>query len=59
MITVGSAFRSVEIDTIVQSVVSATGIMPDIVFRDDLEDNKFVVFLPVRISPSSPRASRS
>lgn len=59
VITVGSAFRSVEIDTIVQSVVSAAGIMPDIVFRDDLEDNKFVVFLPVRISPSSPRASRS
>lgn len=59
VITVGSGFRSVEIDTIVYSVVSKTGIMPDIVFRDDLEDNKFVVFLPVRITPSSPTASRS
>lgn len=59
VITVGSGFRSVEIDAIVDSVVSKTGIMPDIVFRDDLEDNKYVVFLPVRISPSSPTASRS
>lgn len=48
VISLGSGFRTAQIDAIFDKVVSETGILPDVVLRDDLEDNKVLVFLPVR-----------
>ena len=52
-----SGFGTAQLEQIFHTVVSNTGIIPDIVKRDDREDTKVLVFLPVRLT--SPRASRS
>ncbi len=57
IVTVSSGFGTAQIEQIFHTVVSNTGIIPDIVKRDDREDTKVLVFLPVRLT--SPRASRS
>ena len=57
IVTVSSGFGTAQIEQIFHTVVSNTGIIPDIVKRDDREDTKVLVFLPVRLI--SPRASRS
>ncbi|MDO5862162.1 MAG: hypothetical protein Q4Q58_05165 [Thermoplasmata archaeon] len=59
IVTVSAAFGPAQLEQIFETVVESTGIMPDIVKRDDREDTKVLVFLPVRLGPSSPRASRS
>ncbi|MDO5852773.1 MAG: hypothetical protein Q4Q62_01670 [Thermoplasmata archaeon] len=58
-VTVSSAFGRAQLEEVFEAVVSRTGIIPEIVKRDDREDTRVLVFLPVRLSPSSPRASRS
>ncbi len=58
IVSVGSGFGQADVEQVLQSIVSKTGITPDVVPRDDLEDNKMLVFLPVALG-SSPRASRS
>ncbi len=58
IVSVGSGLDGADKEQVFQSIVSKTGIMPDIVPRDDLEDNKMLLFLPV-VLDSSPRASRS
>ena len=57
IVTVSSGFGTAQLEQIFHTVVSNTGIIPDIVKRDDREDTKVLVFLPVRLT--SPRASRS
>lgn len=59
VVTVSSGFGKAQTEQIFHTVVSNTGIIPDIVKREDREDTKVVVFLPARITPSSPRVSRS
>ena len=56
-LSVSSGFGTAQLEQIFHTVVSNTGIIPDIVKRDDREDTKVLVFLPVRLT--SPRASRS
>lgn len=58
IVTVSSGFGTAQTEQIYNAVVSNTGIIPDIVKRDDREDTKVLVFLPVRLAPS-PTASRS
>lgn len=58
IVTVSSGFGTAQLEQIFNAVVSNTGIIPEIVKRDDREDTKVLVFLPVRLAPS-PRASRS
>lgn len=48
VITVSSGFGAAEIESIYNTVVAMSGIIPDIVKRDDREDTKVMVFLPVR-----------
>ena len=57
IVTVSSGFGTAQLEQIFNTVVSNTGIIPEIVKRDDKEDTKVLVFLPVRLAPS-PRASR-
>ncbi len=58
IVSVGSGLDGADKEQVFQSIVSKTGIMPDIVPRDDLEDSRMLLFLPVTLD-SSPRASRS
>ncbi len=58
IVSVGSGLDGADKEQVFQSIVSKTGIMPDIVPRDDLEDSRMILFLPVTLD-SSPRASRS
>ncbi len=59
IIFVSSAFGPAQMESIFETVVSNTGITPDIIKRDDREDTRVAVFLPVDLSPVSPRVSRS
>lgn len=58
IVTVSAGFGTAQLEQAFHSVVSNTGISPDIVKRDDMEDTKVLVFLPVRLGPA-PRASRA
>lgn len=49
IVTVSSTFESALFDGIEDDVVSRTGIMPELINRDDSDDTKILVFLPVRI----------
>ena len=44
---VSSGFGTAQTESIYYTIVSMTGIVPDIVKRDDREDTKVLVFLPV------------
>lgn len=48
VVLVSSGFGTAQIESIFATVVSMTGIVPDIVKRDDLEDTKVLTFLPVQ-----------
>jgi hypothetical protein len=47
VVAVSSATGSVESDAIYDKVADMTGVMPDIVRRNDKEDTKMVVFFSV------------
>lgn len=48
VVLVSSGFGTAEIESIYNTVVSRTGVVPEIVRRDDREDTKVLVFLPVQ-----------
>lgn len=48
VVLVSSGFGTSQIESIFYTVVSRTGIVPDIVKREDREDTKVLVFLPVQ-----------
>jgi len=45
---VSSNFGTAELESIMSTVAEKTGIIPDIVRRDDAEDTKVLTFLPVQ-----------
>lgn len=47
IVLVSSGFGTAQTESIYYTIVSMTGIVPDIVKRDDREDTKVLVFLPV------------
>ena len=49
VVMVSSGFGTAQIESIYSAVVDMTGIIPDIVKRDDREDTKVLVFLPVQL----------
>lgn len=49
IVMVSSGFGTAQIESIYSTVVDMTGIIPDIVKRDDREDTKVLVFLPVQL----------
>lgn len=49
IVTVSSRFGLSECEVVLDKIVSLSGIMPDIVKREDSEDTKVLVFLPVEI----------
>lgn len=49
VVMVSSGFGIAEMESIYETVVGMTGIIPDIVKREDMEDTKVLVFLPVRL----------
>ena len=48
VVMVSSGFGSAQIESIFNTVASMTGIIPDIVKRDDFEDTKVLTFIPVQ-----------
>lgn len=48
IVMISSAFGTAQVESIYNTVVSRTGIIPDIVKREDSEDTKVLVFLPVQ-----------
>lgn len=48
IVLVSSGFGMAEMESIYNTIVNMTGIIPDIVRRDDREDTKVLVFLPVQ-----------
>ncbi len=57
VVFVSSTLLQAERDMIFDTVVSSTGILPDIVKREDTDDTKVAVFLPVDLSRPFPRVS--
>lgn len=49
VVMVSSGFGTAQIESIYSTVVSMTGIVPDIVKREDGEDTRVLVFLPVQL----------
>lgn len=49
VVMVSSSFGSAEIGSIFDTVASMTGIIPDIMKRDDSEDTKVLTFIPIQI----------
>ena len=47
IVLVSSGFGTAQVESIFYTIVNMTGIVPDIVKRDDREDTKVLVFLPV------------
>ena len=47
IVLVSSGFGTAQVESIFYTIVSMTGIVPDIVKREDREDTKVLVFLPV------------
>ena len=45
---VSSGFGTAQIESIYNTVVSMTGIIPDIVKREDADDTRVLTFIPVQ-----------
>lgn len=56
VVAVSAGFGTAQKESIFETVVGRTGIIPEIVQREDMEDTKVLVYLPVDLSP---RASRT
>lgn len=48
IVTVGGGFETAHIEQVFDTVANNTGIIPDIVRREDREDTKVVIYLPVQ-----------
>ena len=48
VVMVSSGFGTAQMESIFNTVVSMTGIVPDIVKREDGDDTKVLTFLPVQ-----------
>lgn len=57
IVAVSSTFGTARREIVFDTIAGDTGIIPDMVSREDRDDTKVLVFLPV--APPSPRASRA